>query len=86
MLLRRLSPLYLLFGVAATLLAQVQQPVSSASPDVVARIPANYDQAKVDTYVLPGALTLVNGQRAVRDAKTWWAKRRALVQLSRLRA
>ncbi len=45
------------------------------SPDVVAGIPVNYDEAKVGTYVLPDLLTLSNG-KPVRDAKTWNEKRR----------
>ena len=44
-------------------------------PDTVAGIAVNYDEAKVGTYVLADPLTLGDGQR-VRDAKTWWAKRR----------
>jgi hypothetical protein len=42
---------------------------------VVAGIPVNYDEAKVGTYTLPDPLTLENG-KPVRDAKTWWTKRR----------
>jgi hypothetical protein len=42
---------------------------------VVAGIPVNYDESKVGTYTLPDALTLNDG-KPVRDAKTWWTKRR----------
>lgn len=49
--------------------------VRSGAPDTVAGIPVNYDEAKVGTYVLPDALTMGNG-KPVRDAKTWWKKRR----------
>src|SRR6266536_2104022 len=38
-------------------------------------IPANYDEALVGTYTLPDPLILANGQR-VRDAETWFKKRR----------
>lgn len=44
-------------------------------PSVVAGIPVNYDQAKVGTYTLPDPLKLENG-KPVRDAKTWFTKRR----------
>src|SRR5260370_26592416 len=36
---------------------------------------ANYDEAQVGTYTLPDPLVLANGQR-VRDADTWYKKRR----------
>lgn len=37
---------------------------------------ANYDEAKANPYpILPDALTLKNGKK-VKDAKTWWNKRR----------
>lgn len=42
---------------------------------MVAGIPVNYDESKVGNYTLPDALTLNNG-KPVRDAKTWWTKRR----------
>jgi hypothetical protein len=38
-------------------------------------IPANYDESQVGTYSLPDPLVLANGQR-VRDADTWYKKRR----------
>jgi len=44
-------------------------------------IPVNYDEALVGTYRLPDPLVLANG-KPVRDAKTWYKKRRPeLVQL-----
>ncbi|HTH53715.1 MAG TPA: hypothetical protein VL495_07180 [Edaphobacter sp.] len=46
-----------------------------AAPSVVAGIPVNYDQAKVGTYTLPDALVLNDG-KPVKDAKTWFKKRR----------
>ena len=45
------------------------------APDTVAGIAVNYDEARVGDFVLPDALVLNDGQ-AVRDAKTWWKKRR----------
>jgi hypothetical protein len=48
-------------------------------PTVVAGIPANYDESKVGTYTLPDPLTLENG-KPVRDAKTWWTKRRPEIE------
>ena len=50
-------------------------PQNNPNPEVVAGIPVNYDESKVGSYTLPDALTLQNGQ-PVRDAKTWWTKRR----------
>ena len=44
-------------------------------PSVVAGIPVNYDEAKVGTYTLPDPLRLDDG-KTVRNAKTWWTKRR----------
>ena len=46
------------------------------SPDEsVAGIPVNYTEAKVGTYTLPDVLKLADG-RPVRDAATWFEKRR----------
>lgn len=42
---------------------------------VVAGIPVNYDESKVGTYTLPDPLVLNNGKR-VKNAKTWFDKRR----------
>ena len=59
----------LLFAVSA------QAQVADATNGMVAGIPVNYTEAKVGTYTLPDPLTLANGQ-SVRDAKTWFEKRR----------
>jgi (4-O-methyl)-D-glucuronate---lignin esterase len=48
---------------------------ASAPPSVVAGIPVNYDEARVGSYTLPDPLTLADG-KPVRDAKTWYQKRR----------
>ena len=71
------EPLLLLFLMSATLTLQAQAPppTPKASPDVVAGIPVNYDEAKVGTYTLPDPLQLKNG-KPVRDARTWYSKRR----------
>ncbi len=63
--------------VIGTLLCSVlaSAQARSGAPDTVAGIPVNYDEAKVGAHVLPDALTLDNG-KPVRDAKTWWKKRR----------
>lgn len=66
-----------LLAVAAQVPAQTTTtpPAPKGAPDVVAGIPVNYDESKAGTYTLPDALTLNNG-KPVRDAKTWWTKRR----------
>ncbi len=48
----------------------------NAPPAIVAGIPVNYDENKVGTYTLPDPLKLANG-KAVRDANTWYKKRRS---------
>ena len=50
-------------------------PAPKSAPDVVAGIPVNYDEAKVGTYTLVDPLKLNDG-KPVRDAKTWFSKRR----------
>ena len=50
-----------------------------APPSVVAGIPVNYDEAKVGEYTLIDPLVLNNGKR-VKDAKTWWTKRRPEIE------
>src|SRR5580698_6752440 len=66
---------FLLSSAALTLQAQAPPPTPKPSPDVVAGIPVNYDEAKVGTYTLPDPLKLNDG-KSVRDAKTWYSKRR----------
>src|SRR5215210_2842012 len=44
-------------------------------PKNVAGIPVNYDESLVGSYTLPDPLVLSDGKR-VRDAKTWYRKRR----------
>jgi hypothetical protein len=73
-LLRPLIAPILMVGVVV-LHAQAPPVTPPASPEAIAGIPVNYDEAKVGSYTLPDALTLSNGQ-PVRDAKTWWKTRR----------
>jgi hypothetical protein len=47
----------------------------NAPPTSVAGIPVNYDESLVGGYTLPDPLLLSDGRR-VRDAKTWYGKRR----------
>src|SRR6201992_508874 len=70
---RRLT--FFLISGTLTLLAQTAPPTPKPSPDVVAGIPVNYDEAKVGTYSLPDPLRLNDG-KPVRDAKAWYSKRR----------
>jgi hypothetical protein len=48
---------------------------SPAPPSMVAGIPVNYEEALAGTYQLPDPLRLADG-KPVRDAKTWFEKRR----------
>ena len=48
---------------------------AAQDPKPVAGIPVNYDESKVGSYRLPDPLVLANG-KPVRDAKTWFDKRR----------
>jgi hypothetical protein len=70
---RRLT--FFLISGTLTLLAQTAPATPKPSPDVVAGIPVNYDEAKVGTYSLPDPLRLNNG-KPVRNAKAWYSKRR----------
>jgi hypothetical protein len=48
---------------------------TNVSSKTIAGIPVNYDEALIGTYTLPDPLVLANGE-SVRDAKTWYQKRR----------
>ena len=61
--------------LSASLLTALVLLAQTPPPNEVAGIPVNYDEAKVGTYTLPDPLLLANGKR-VRNAKTWYAKRR----------
>lgn len=54
-------------------------PTPKTLPSAVAGIPVNYDEAKVGEYTLPDPLKLNNG-KPVRNAKTWYAKRRPEIE------
>src|SRR6267143_7268472 len=58
--------------VSALILSSFAAHSQTAAPPA---IPANYDESQVGTYTLPDPLVLANGQR-VRDADTWYKKRR----------
>lgn len=87
MILKNLLPFLVLPASVFMLHAQVTSPATApptpqpsvmtphAPPSVVAGIPVNYDQDKVGAYTLPDPLRLENG-KPVRNAKTWWTKRR----------
>jgi hypothetical protein len=66
---------FLLIGLTPILRPQTPPATPKPSPDPVAGIPVNYDEAKVGNYALPDALKLSNG-KPVRDARTWYSKRR----------
>jgi hypothetical protein len=72
---RALRLTFLVISGALALQAQTAPPTPKPSPDVVAGIPVNYDEAKVGTYSLPDPLQLNSG-KPVRNAKTWYSKRR----------
>ena len=80
MSMKNVSALCVLAFSVAALRAQAPPPTPTpqaqrGSPDVVAGIPVNYDESKVGTYTLVDPLVLNDG-KPVRDAKTWFAKRR----------
>jgi hypothetical protein len=51
------------------------EQTQNAPPQIVAGIPVNYDETLVGSYTLPDPLVLADG-KPVRDAKTWFRKRR----------
>jgi hypothetical protein len=53
----------------------VQAQIADSPDESVANIPVNYTEAKVGSYTLPDPLKLADG-RPVRDAATWFEKRR----------
>jgi hypothetical protein len=74
------APICLLAISALVAQSQTTAPATpKPGPDVVAGIPVNYDEAKVGAYTLPDPLKLNNG-KPVRDAKTWYSKRRPEIE------
>ncbi len=59
----------------ATPSAPATPAAAKGSPDVVAGIPVNYNEAKVGTYTLPDPLVTAAG-KPVRDLRTWNTVRR----------
>lgn len=53
---------------------------TAASPDIVAGIPVNYDEAKIPPYVLPDALSFKSG-RPVRTFQDWTRRRAEIIAL-----
>ncbi|MBE2216322.1 MAG: acetylxylan esterase [Opitutaceae bacterium] len=62
---------------AACLIGPAVAPaqIIDSEDGAVAGIPVNYTEAKTGAYTLPDPLTLSDGQ-PVRDARTWWERRR----------
>ncbi len=74
------APLFLIVFSALTAHAQAPEPPAPKQlPAVVAGIPVNYDESKVGEYTLPDPLKLNNG-KPVRNAKTWYTKRRPEIE------
>jgi len=53
--------------------------VPQAPPSIVAGIPVNYNEAKVGSYTLVDPL-IMNDGKPVKNAKTWWEKRRPEIE------
>ncbi len=70
--------LILLFATAAAAQAPAP-PAPQQPPAVVAGITVNYEESKVGDYTLPDPLRLDNG-KPVRNAKTWYTKRRPEIE------
>ena len=73
---------FLAFTGCCTLAAQAPAtapPTPKSLPSAVAGIPVNYDEAKVGNYTLPDPLKLNDG-KPVRNAKTWYTKRRPEIE------
>ena len=68
---RSLGPL----ACVAMLACAAYGQIADSAPDVVAGIPVNYTEANSGVYTLPDALKLNSGQ-PVKNAKTWFEKRR----------
>jgi hypothetical protein len=64
----------LAFALALSACAALGQ-TQNAPRSEVAGIPVNYDESRVGTYTLPDPLRLADG-KPVRDARTWYQKRR----------
>lgn len=80
MQIKRALSSFLIVFCAAWVAGRAQSP---PPPDTlqreVAGIPVNYDEAKVGTYTLTDPLKLNNG-KPVRNAKTWYSKRRPQIE------
>src|SRR5580704_16194596 len=61
--------------VPAAPASETARPPEDPKRPFVADIPVNYDEAKVGIYTLPNPLLFPDG-KPVRDAKSWYTKRR----------
>jgi hypothetical protein len=67
--------IYAVFSVLLSIASGLNIQTQNAPRSEVAGIPVNYDEARVGSYTLPDPLTLGDG-KPVRDAQTWYKKRR----------
>jgi hypothetical protein len=67
--------IYAVFSVLLFIASGLNIQTQNAPRSEVAGIPVNYDEARVGSYTLPDPLTLGDG-KPVRDAQTWYKKRR----------
>lgn len=80
MQIKRALSSFLIVFCAAWVAGRAQSPPPPATLQrEVAGIPVNYDEAKVGTYTLTDPLKLNNG-KPVRNAKTWYSKRRPQIE------
>ncbi|HVU44771.1 MAG TPA: hypothetical protein VHD85_01520 [Terracidiphilus sp.] len=80
MQIKRALSSFLIMFCAAWVAGRAQSPPPPATLQrEVAGIPVNYDEAKVGTYTLTDPLKLNNG-KPVRNAKTWYSKRRPQIE------
>jgi hypothetical protein len=67
--------IYTVFPILLFIASALNIQTQNAPRSEVAGIPVNYDEARVGSYTLPDPLMLSNG-KPVRDAQTWYKKRR----------
>jgi hypothetical protein len=63
------------FAACACLASFTSAQVADAPDAMTAGVPVNYTEDKAGTYTLPDPLKMLDG-KPVRDAKTWFTKRR----------
>jgi hypothetical protein len=67
--------IYAVFSILLFIASALNIQTQNAPPSKVAGIPVNYDETRIGSYTLPDPLRLNNG-KPVRDAQTWYQKRR----------